>query len=492
VSGGPVPPRLAFVLLALILLLGAGLRFHGLGRESLWNDELQSQWISDLPMLSQVVRTALAQDGHPPLHDAILHFVQKDLGNSEALLRFPSAVAGVLAILALFFLGRQLYGTAEALLAAAFLAVLWCPLYYSQEARPYSLLLLAVLLASSFWVALLRRLSAGRSAGFGLPAAYVACGLACCYLHHFGAGLVALQAVATALLLGRRLVSREGRPALAAYAALLLGYLPGIVYLLRQRRHSQSWAWIAPPDLGSLVEYLKFLFNYSRTITAVAVVFLAIALVAAWRRPEERRLGPLSPSIFLALWLVVPILAAAAVSYLTFPLLTSRNLIVCLPAAYLLVARGFTVVAAGTRLAALGGTAVLLLLVQLLWSHGYYSRPHKEQFREAVAWVVAEDLPAEASASPGGAVVLGRAYHAEYFDYYFARLGSQRRVDLVAGDDASIAATQALLDRAQPRRVWLLRGHQEVGPNLLAFLGRRYALREHLALLGADVWRFER
>lgn len=106
-TGGQVPLRLALALLALILVVGAGLRFHGLGRESLWNDELQSQWISDLPTPGDVVRTALAEDGHPPLHDVILHVVQKDLGNSEALLRLPSAAAGVLAILALFFSARS-------------------------------------------------------------------------------------------------------------------------------------------------------------------------------------------------------------------------------------------------------------------------------------------------------------------------------------------------------------------------------------------------
>jgi 4-amino-4-deoxy-L-arabinose transferase-like glycosyltransferase len=477
--------------LGLFLLVGAGLRFHGLGRESLWNDELDSERVSAQPTVAAVVAKTLRGDGHPPTFNLMLHIVQRRRGNSEALLRLPSAICGVLSIVAIFALGRLLYGPAEGLVAAGLLAVLWCPVYYSQEARPYACLLFAVLVAGAFWVALLRRWGAGERASPWLVAGFLSAALAASYLHHFGAGL-ALLGGGAAVLVAR---GRSRRAAAAVFALLLAGYGPGLWYLALQKRHAHSWAWIPPPGLYSVGWYLKFLFNESRFVAAAAVAVGLMALVRAWvarRRgmadtgAAERPIGPLPPSLLLALWLAVPFAGAVAVSYLAFPLLTSRNLIVCLPAAYLLLARALAVLASGARLALLAGLALLLLLAHLLVGMRFYRAPEKEQFREAVAKVVAADP------EPGpDVVVFGRVFHREYLDYYFARLGSRRRVDLLAGGDESLAAARELLDRARPRRVWLVRGHREVSPAFLAFLRGRYAERGHEALLGADVWRFE-
>lgn len=476
-------------LLALFLLLGAALRVHGLGRESLWNDELDSVRVSAQPTAALVVAKTLRGDGHPPTWNLVLHAIRPYLGSSEAALRLPSAVCGILSILAIFALGRLLYGPAEGLVAAGLLAVLWCPIDYSQEARPYAGLLLAVLLAGAFWVTLLRRWGEGERASPGLVAGFLASALAACYLHHFGAGM-ALLLGGSAVLLAR---GRARRAAAATFALLLAGYAPGLRYLMLQKRHAGSWEWIPKPGLYSLGWYAKFLFNESRVVAALAVAVGLLALAAAWRArrrgdlPRERPLAGLPPSLLLALWIAVPFAGAVAVSYVAFPILTSRNLIVCLPAAYLLLARAFTVLASGRRLALLAGLALLALLAHLVFVLRFYRVPQKEQFREAVAAVVASDPELDA-----GVAVLGCAFHREYFDHYFARLGSRRRVDLVSCGDRGLIDVESFLDRTRPRRVWLFRGHREVSPALLALLHGHYAESRHDALLGADVWRFDR
>lgn len=474
--------RWTLPILVLLLLLGAGLRFHGLGRESLWNDELDSRRVSGAPTAGQVLAETLAEDGHPPTHNLLLHWIERHWGDAESVLRFPSALAGVLSIAALFVLGRLLYGPAEGLLGAGLLTVLWCPVSYSQEARPYSLLLLAALVASGFWIALLRRWEEEGPAPVGLAAGYVLTALACCYLHHFGAGLVFFQGLLSFVF------SRRKRAALATWAVVLVGDLPGIAYLLRQRRHSGSWAWIEPPGLPSVTEYVKFLFNYSRTLAALAVLLGLLAFLRALqgKSPAERRIGRISPSALLGLWLAVPFLGAVAVSYLSFPLLTNRNLLICLPAAYLLLARSVILLSGDRFRGALSALLVAGLLAHLLFGMRYYAVPRKEQFREAVAEVVARDP------DPAGSLVLGRAYHREYFDYYFARQGSPRRIDLVAGADADIPQARALLEARRPARVWLLAGHLPVSDGFLALLHERYVERSHHALVGADTWLFER
>ena len=142
-------PREGWALLALlaIMLLGAVLRLYGLGFQSLWGGELASWEFGGPDTISRV-----AQDGtQPPLYFLILHFARWIFGDSEWALRLPSAVAGWLCIPAIYLLGKKLYSEREGIMAALLVSVLWAPVYFSQEARPLSLLILLSILTSYFW-----------------------------------------------------------------------------------------------------------------------------------------------------------------------------------------------------------------------------------------------------------------------------------------------------------------------------------------------------
>ena len=142
-------PREGWALLALlaIMFLGAVLRFYGLDFQSLWGGELASWDLGGRDTISEVVR-----DGtQPPLYFLILHFAGWIFGDSEWALRLPSAVAGWLCIPAIYLLGKKLYSEREGIMAALFVAVLWAPVYYGQEARPYAMLILLSILTSYFW-----------------------------------------------------------------------------------------------------------------------------------------------------------------------------------------------------------------------------------------------------------------------------------------------------------------------------------------------------
>lgn len=143
--------RRVLIIFSLILSLGSALRFYGLDHESLENDELAS-WVEihheNLGSMIEGLRYGMS----PPLYHILLYFVIKHFGDSEVALRIPSAVSGVLSIIVIFFLGRHLYSEKEGLMAAGLTALLWCPVYYSQEARVYSLLLLFTLLSTYLWI----------------------------------------------------------------------------------------------------------------------------------------------------------------------------------------------------------------------------------------------------------------------------------------------------------------------------------------------------
>ena len=134
-----------YMVLSAIVLLGLVLRFFNLGKESLWLDEAASYFISNSTSIGNVWTTAF-NDHHPPLHFIALWAVRL-LGSSEFWLRFPSACAGIVTIVVIFFLAREIANEKAGLISALLLAVSPFHIYYSQEARMYAFAVLFVTVA---------------------------------------------------------------------------------------------------------------------------------------------------------------------------------------------------------------------------------------------------------------------------------------------------------------------------------------------------------
>ena len=127
-----------------LLLIAAGLRFHNLGTQSLWNDEGNSLRLAQRPIADLL--NAAAQDIHPPGYYLVLRGWIGLVGDSEFTLRALSALAGLLTVAAVYALGRALFAPGAGLTAAALVALNSFQIYYSQEARMYA--------ALSLWTAL--------------------------------------------------------------------------------------------------------------------------------------------------------------------------------------------------------------------------------------------------------------------------------------------------------------------------------------------------
>ena len=119
----------------LILLLGLLLRLISLN-QSLWLDEGIQWWASSTFSIPHLATEYIKGDFNPPLYHVILHIWIKIFGVSEISLRFPSVLFGLGTVYFVYKIG----GHKAALLAAT------APLliYYSQEARMYSLSAFAV------------------------------------------------------------------------------------------------------------------------------------------------------------------------------------------------------------------------------------------------------------------------------------------------------------------------------------------------------------
>jgi uncharacterized membrane protein len=475
------------IVLAVVILLAAALRLWDLGGESLWYDELFSWHFSAQPSLTEVVREGAAQDVHPPGHLLILYGVQRLAGDGAFWLRLPSAIAGVLTIAALYWLGRRLYGPAEGLVAVALGAVAKVAIQYSQEARPYALMILFAIVGTAFWVGIVRRLRAGEPASWGEMLGYIAASTINIYLHYYAVLLVGVQALH---LLALALAERRGvRRWAGLYLPIGILYLPWMppLYATWSRPDTFNVLWIDRPSPTFLLGYLSILFGSRLRWVVILSWLLYGGLVLKrvgrrgrwrdlWRRPGA---WLASADVILLVWLLAPFVIAFVASYLVRPILLHRHLLVSLPAAYLLLARSLVALPTARRgggrwLAAVPAALVVLYtLASLLLMGGYYQRPQKTQFREAVEYVTLHEEQGDQALIIGYAGPRGQEF-AAFFDYYFERTDSPLRTDLMAGQASDIPRVDDAIAASQPRRVWYLHAFLEPDPAFLAFLQDHY------------------
>ncbi|MBM3205547.1 hypothetical protein FJZ41_01700 [Candidatus Shapirobacteria bacterium] len=146
-----------FILIMVLLLLAMGLfyRLYGLGQNhSFWTDETQTA----------VFARAILQRGLPVLENGYTPtvylpfwyyfpaFFMKMMGVNELAARLPSVIFGALTILAVFWLGKEMFNKNVGLLSALLVTFLKIEILWSRQARPYQLLQLLYLLAIFFFM----------------------------------------------------------------------------------------------------------------------------------------------------------------------------------------------------------------------------------------------------------------------------------------------------------------------------------------------------
>lgn len=112
--------------------------------QSLWLDEAISYFAVKNFNFFEIITKFSLGDVHPPLYYLVLKFWTVLFGYSEIALRFPSVIFGVLTVWFVYKLGGKK--------AAIFMAVNPLAIYYSQEARMYSLATFAITAAVYFFL----------------------------------------------------------------------------------------------------------------------------------------------------------------------------------------------------------------------------------------------------------------------------------------------------------------------------------------------------
>jgi len=396
------------------MLAGDALRLHGLTRHDLWLDEANSVAIARQPFLA--IPAALANDSSPPLYYWLLHFWIRVFGESEAAVRLPAVVLGVLLIPAAALLARRLAGERAGVAAAWIVAATPMAVQFSQQARMYMLLPLLATIAAE------RLLAYIEDGGRGTLVAHALALVACFYTHNWGLLLLPGAAAAVALAPRRRLAGWAVGAAVAAalylpWVPVLWGQIQGSSYRFIELTQTASNNWSLP--FRSLVLFASGVGDPGEEARSLLPGVLSFLAAGAWAamtaaalilRPEWRR-GALATSALV----VVPLVAALSWQLRGKPIyFLGRYEIMVLPLLIALVSG-----AAATTLHRRWFTPVVAAWVLVLAALSYdYNTAIRRTYPEpAMARTLAPAL------RPGDRVVFTGLFRATA-EYYLRRAGA--------------------------------------------------------------------
>lgn len=181
-----------WVPIGILLVVATALRLRDLG-DGLWYDEIVTLVRYVRPPISVIVSTFDTRNQHL-LYSILAHASLGAFGESAWALRLPAAILGVASIGALAWFGRLVTTKIEAIAAAAFLTFSYHHVWFSQNARGYTGILLATLISTGLMVKIADSpkprwlLAAGYAVTMGLAAlihtsaALIVVGHAICWL----------------------------------------------------------------------------------------------------------------------------------------------------------------------------------------------------------------------------------------------------------------------------------------------------------------------
>lgn len=416
-----------------LVLLGAftatALVVRLVATRGLWVDEAITVSQAQLPF-GAMLEDLRVTDVHPPLHHAIVWALTRVAGTSELAVRLPSIVAGALLVPVAHGLAKALYGVRTGLVAAALVSVAPFLVWYSQEARMYSMFIL--LATGSLWA----QVSAIRGGGRWAWVAYAGTTAAMLWTQWFAVfPLAAQQAIFLAVLIRRR-HDRDARRALvagwvlslAAVAALCAPLVPIATdqldaYQMR-RSAGETDVALAPGQAGTAAS------SFSTDLSVYTVGANAIWAVAGYHSDAAMTsVAALWPLLLLAglgalgrgrsdatnallLCIALPAALFLAAGVVKRDLFELRYFAAVVPLLLVLAARTVTSVFPRPRTqGAIALVAVALLSGALVDQQMNGANPRRYDFEGALSTV-------RAQADPDDVILYAPEYLSDVVDYY--------------------------------------------------------------------------
>lgn len=439
------------LLLAAFILIAFGVRLYRLEAQPLWTDEGLSLYRArlDLPgILSNeiMVRGVVTKDTTPPFYFLLLHFLRAGAGESVFALRMLGVMAGVLMVPLLFLLGQRLFSKQAGLVTALLGALSPFHVWYSQDARTYSLLI-ALSLISVYASLRMRDPFASRSQRAMWIGAWLLTGVTMVYTHYTGFLVLAFEG---AVLIVESIFQLQRRWLMVAIILASLPTIPLVQYAIWRTQYVSEYG-VAFRPLDRIFQELISAFSLGLSETLVhpwwaILPFLALAILGVF----GARNGKWRSSLFLLAYFLIPVLIFFAIT-LFKPLYTGpRHLIIALPPFLLLMGQGLALL--WERQKFLFAMAALWVTVgMIVWLNTQFTdiRFVKDDIRSAANYITE-------NARADDIVILHDAIIGFVFDYYYKGVAPWIVIPEYTQNDPNAALTAFKEAAETHHRTWFL------------------------------------
>ncbi len=274
-----------FWILFIIVFIGTCLRLAFIDKpDGLWNDEYVSWFIASVPLGKDFIHSIFEQC-HMPFYYLYLKFFIHFFGNSDLMLRVTSVIPGILSIISMYFVGKELKDKKLGYFCSLITAISSFLIYFSQEVRFYGILFLFSSLALLFTLKLLKKQSL-KNIVF-----YIIFSFLIIFTHTIGFVFVVFNSVFLSLYLAKKDECKKTLSILlgSTLILLLLG-LPLIYNFLTTRFISQWWGTFNFSRIGfMLTDYFSPVLtnivsapdNFSKVININFFIFAIIPSIIA-------------------------------------------------------------------------------------------------------------------------------------------------------------------------------------------------------------------
>lgn len=407
-------------LFLLILLLAITLRAYHLGAQPLYVDEAWSYYAGD-DIKGAIIKT-LNYEEHPPLFN-ILSFFWRHIGFglNEFTLRILPALAGIIAIIFLYLLAKELFGKKVALISCLIMALSSEHIRMSQEYRPYEMLTCFVLIAAYF---LIKALITNKKKYW---LTYIIFIVFSGYTDHFSILIMASLFIYAILSYKTYKETIKNFLISEALAAILLipnifigiNQLDFLGYMQSSVAQSQFWKLLIIPYnfyvflLGSNAPYLT---NFKINIEYIIPLFLIVIFFSyLFFRGIIYLIKEKNKLFFLLINFVFPIFLLYLASFIIYMQLEPKRFLFITPFFYIIIAAGLSSINSKKIFTAL--IAILIIISSI--SAASYFNTDKERLDQVAGYIKNNERDGDVIAISMNMLVLPfRYYYTGNLNFY--------------------------------------------------------------------------
>ena len=369
--------------------------FHSyhLGYASYDLDEAVHIWYAQSPY-SEVIEQS-SNDPNPPVYNLIISTWVKVFGVTESSVRFFSVLMGALGVVLMFLIASRNFGLAVGIMAALFYCFSPIQFRFTHLARPYSMLMVTVLLSYGALFECLRDQRSRKLFWYYLTTTLMI------YVHPTSVFNLPAQGIMMLIVHHDRFrtIIRMALPMVAAVATF------GVWMMVIPYFERNDDMWFGPPNWAD-VWYVIKVFYGQWWIVLLQLIILVVFLIVAKRKNDRTNL---TNALLLAVWVVVPFAVSIGFSHIVKPVFQDKYILSVQPAIMLLLAFSLNGLGSG-KLRNVGAIVLLMLLVSSI-----RTKPDPEgDWRSAVNYI-------KTVQTDSSAIFIDPWYEFRTFCFYFDR-----------------------------------------------------------------------